>query len=220
MALTGLGDQSLGIPGDPLLDGPALAVAASSSPAISRGAASVGGEQQLEPRIGAIETAGGVDSGRKAEAESPRVDAARVAARHLHQCAQAELGGVGQRVQAIADEAAILAQQRNEIGDGGERDKVEVLVGGRSSRGPGPACRPRRCRTARGTDTRTPPGERSRSRAAGRRRAGRGGRVTTTSIPAARACATSSTAVMPQSTVISSPVPRSRSRSTVAAESP
>ena len=44
--------------------------------------------------------------------------------------------------------------------------------------------------------------------------------MTTTSIPSARAAATSSTAVTAQSTVISSRVPRAASRSTVARASP
>jgi hypothetical protein len=44
--------------------------------------------------------------------------------------------------------------------------------------------------------------------------------VTTTSMPAARASATSSTAVMAQSTVTSNRAPCAASRSTVAAESP
>ena len=55
---------------------------------------------------------------------------------------------------------------------------------------------------------------------AGRRSAGRWWSVTTTSIPCARASSTSAAAVMPQSAVISNPVPRAASRSTVAGDRP
>ena len=39
----------------------------------------------------------------------------------------------GQRAQALAHEAAVLAAQRHDVGDRGERDEVEVLVGGAGS---------------------------------------------------------------------------------------
>ena len=79
-----------------------------------------------------------------------------------------------------ADERAVLAAQRHEVGDRRERHDVELalelggVAPGRARRAPGRACRRRRSRTAPRTDSRRRPGARSGSRAA--RRRGGGGR--------------------------------------------
>ena len=142
----------------------------------------VGGQQQLEPGVGAVQPPGGVDPRREPEPDRARVDPARVDARDLHQRLQPGLARRRERAQPLAHEPPVLVHERHAVGHGGERDEVEVGVG----RAPGP-CRPpraaparagarRRPRTARGTGSRRPPDGRSARRAARRRRAARGGR--------------------------------------------
>ena len=53
---------------------------------------------------------------------------AGIDARDGHQRAQAGLGGAGERAQAAADERAVLADERHDVGDRGQRDEVEVLL--------------------------------------------------------------------------------------------
>ncbi len=144
------------------------------------------------------------------------------ALRHAHERAQALAARRAHRTQAGAHQPAVLPAQRDAVGDRGERDELEVLrpLGVVVAQRPGEHVRRRPPRTARGTGSRRRAG--CTSGASGSRPSARGlwWSVTTTSMPAARAGATSSTAVMPQSTVTSSRVPRAARRSTVAADRP
>jgi hypothetical protein len=97
--------------------------------ASSSSALAVLGQQQLEAGVGAVEAAGGVQARAEAEADRAGVDRARVDLGDVHQRPQARLPGRGELAEALADEAAVLAQQRDDVGDGGERHEVEVLVG-------------------------------------------------------------------------------------------
>ena len=107
------------------------ALTASSSSGDLAGALGVGGEQELEAGVGAVEAPGGVEPRREAEADRALVDAAGVDARDVHQRLQPGLAGAGEAAQAGAHEPAVLAGERDDVGDGGERDQVEVLVDGR-----------------------------------------------------------------------------------------
>ena len=91
----------------------------------------VGGQQQLEPGVGALEPAGGVDPRREPEADGARVDPRRVGARDAHQRAQAGALRDRERAQPGAHEPPVLAAQRDAVGDRRERDEVEVDVGER-----------------------------------------------------------------------------------------
>ena len=74
----------------------------------------VGGQQQLEARVGAMQAAGGVDARREAEADRAGVDAARVDARDVHEGLQPRLARGGERAQAGADQPPVLVHERDE----------------------------------------------------------------------------------------------------------
>ena len=88
------------------------------------------GEQQLEPRVGAAQPAGGVDPRRQAKAERAGVKRAGVGMRDAHQGPQSGLGGGRQLAQSFAHQAPVLAEQRHEVGDRGQRHQLDVLGGG------------------------------------------------------------------------------------------
>ena len=102
---------------------------ASSSAATARARWTSVGQQQLEPRVGAVQPAGRVDPRRQPEADRAGVDPARVHARDLHQRLQPRLARRRERAQPLAHQAAVLADQRHAVGDRRERDDVEVRVG-------------------------------------------------------------------------------------------
>ena len=107
------------------------ALTVSSSAATALRALAVLGQQQLEPGVGAVEPPGGVQPRAEPEADRGLVEPARVHARDVHQRAQADLARAGERPQALAHEPAVLALQRHDVGDRGQRDQVQVLVGQR-----------------------------------------------------------------------------------------
>ncbi|HEU4658013.1 MAG TPA: hypothetical protein VFR97_10825 [Capillimicrobium sp.] len=89
------------------------------------------GQDQLEPRVGALQAAGGVDARRQPEADGAGVEPRGVAARDRHERPQPGLARGAQRVQALAHQPAVLAAQRHDVGDRRQRHEVEVLGGGR-----------------------------------------------------------------------------------------
>ncbi len=189
------------------------------------GAAVVLGEQQLQRGVGALHAPGGVDARAEPEAERVLGELGRLHAGDLHQRAQAGLRGARERDQPLADDAAVLAAQRDEVADGGERGEVEVLLGCARDRRPCAECSASLSLSA--TPAAHSSGQaRRRERRVDERRSraaaspGRWWSVTTTSRPAARAAATCSTAVMPQSTVTSRSTPRAASRSTATVDRP
>ena len=142
-AARGLRDLRLGLEQDPRLDVAALDVDRVELGGDRAGPLDVGRQQQLQPRVGAVQPPGGVDPRREPEADRARVDAARVDARHVHQRLQPGLARRGQRAQPRAHEPPVLAHERHAVGDRGERDEVEVRVGGRRIHARGLEQRPR-----------------------------------------------------------------------------
>ena len=194
---------------------------ASSSRAISRARLGVVGEHQLQPRVGAVQTAGRVDPRGEARSRASArstlwgsTPATRISSRRPGRCAPARArrplrtsvrfsprAAPGRRP-SRAPRGRARARARPDRGRGAEERLGELVcdAGGAQLRARIAARRP---------------GARSGSRAAAS--PGRWWSVTITSIPSERANATSSTAPIPQSTVTSRPAPRARSSSTVAA---
>ena len=144
--LAQLAHLRLGLEQDPRLGVAALGVGPVELVGDRRRALGIVGEHQLEPRVGAIQAPGGVDARREAEADGARVDGARIDLRHAQQRADARLGRGRQRAQPLAHQAAVLVAQRHAVGDRGEGDEVEVLVGRRRDRARRPpAARRRAC---------------------------------------------------------------------------
>ena len=97
------------------------------------GARAVLGQQQLERGVGAAHPAGGVEAW--AEPEAERVLRRRSAGSSAATAISARRPGLRVRpsaTQALAHDAAVLAPQRHEVADGGERGEVEVLLGARA----------------------------------------------------------------------------------------
>ena len=84
-------------------------------------------QQQLESGVGAPQPPRGVDPRRQAEPERVGVQQAGIRARRLHQRAQAGLGRVGHRGDALAHQPAVLAAQRHHVGDRRERHELDVV---------------------------------------------------------------------------------------------
>ena len=129
VALGMVGDQRLGLEPDPRLDVAPLGVHRVQLRGDRAGALAVLGQQQLEPGVGAVQAPGGVQPRPEPEADRRLVDRARVHARDVHQRPQPDLARAGQRAQPGADQPPVLAEQRDDVGDRGQRDQVEVLVG-------------------------------------------------------------------------------------------
>jgi hypothetical protein len=129
-----LGDLRLGGEQDPLLDVAALAVQAVELLGDRLGTRRVLGQQELQARVRALQPARGVDPRRQAEADRARVQRARVGLCDAQQRAQPRPPCAGERRQPGAHEPAVLAAQRDAVGDGRQRDEVEVLVGARRVR--------------------------------------------------------------------------------------
>ena len=93
------------------------------------------GQQQLERRGRAAEAAGGVDPRGEPEADGALVDDGRIDAGGAHQRAQARPRGRARAAcsPAIAS-AAVLVDERNDVGDRRERDQVEMLLERRGPR--------------------------------------------------------------------------------------
>ena len=180
--LAELAHLRLGLEQDPGLGVAALGVGVVELVGDRRGALGVVGEHELEPGVGAVQAPGGVDARREAKADGARVERARVDLRHPQQRADPRLARRGQHVQALAHQPAVLVAQRDAVGDGGEGDEVEVLVGARGigagagqQRGGELVGHPGGAQVGTRVAARRP-GARSAHRAATRRRAGCGDR--------------------------------------------
>ena len=84
---------------------------------------------QLKRRVGAIQASGGIDARRQPEADAPLVQLARLDPRNRHQRTQPRLTGGRQHAQSASHDAAVLADERNHVGDRRKRHQVEVLIG-------------------------------------------------------------------------------------------
>ena len=99
---------------------------ASSSAASSCARAGIVGEQALDAERHVGEAAGGVQARPDREAEVARARLARVAAGDREQRRDAGLHAAGaDPLQALRDQAAVVAVEADDVGDGAERDQVE-----------------------------------------------------------------------------------------------
>jgi hypothetical protein len=126
-----LGHLRLGLEQDPRLDVPALDVDRVKLGRHGLGPRHVGGEQQLQTCVGAVQPPGRVDARREPEPDRAGVDPAGIHARDRHQRLEPGLAGGGERPEPLAHEAPVLPHQRHAVGHRGERDDVEVRVGAR-----------------------------------------------------------------------------------------
>ena len=124
--VTRLRHLRLGLEPDAGLDVLALRVRRVELRRDGAGAVRVRGQQQLEPRVGAVQPPGGVDARREPEPDGAGVDAARVHARDLHERLQAGLARRGERAETGAHEAPVLVHEGHDVGHGRERDEVEI----------------------------------------------------------------------------------------------
>ena len=176
-------DLAHGVAEDPLLDSLALAVQrielARELPRPPRDRRS-GGARSAAP--GWPSRPAALIRGASRKATAPASTVAGSTRRAAHQRGQAGLRRACQATKAPGGEAAVLVDERDDVGDRREPDEIEVLAEGlvadeRLAR----ACRRHRFRTARGTGTPTAASPRAGSRAA--RSPGRWWSVTTTSQP-------------------------------------
>ena len=116
---------------DPVLDGLPVAVERLELGRQALCLVRVVGEDQLERDVRAREPAGGVDTGREAEADGRRVDRGRVDPRRAHERPQTRLARPCQRAQPGARERPVLVDERHDVGDRRERDEVEMAGDGR-----------------------------------------------------------------------------------------
>ena len=101
----------------------------------------VGGQHQLQPRIRAVQPAGGIDPWRQREPERRLGDALGVHAGNPHQRAQARAACPGDRPQPATHQRPVLPHERHQVGHRRERHDVElaleldgVTAGGRPQR--------------------------------------------------------------------------------------
>jgi hypothetical protein len=85
-------------------------------------------QEQRERRFGSPEPAGGVDPRREPEPDRALVARRRVDVRDAHERPQPRLLRLGQPPQAGERERAVLVEEGDDVGDGRERDEVEVPV--------------------------------------------------------------------------------------------
>ena len=123
------GDELLGLEQDPRLHVAPLDVDGVELGGDGARALDVGGQQQLQARVGAVQAPRRVDPRGEPEADRAGVDPARVDAGDLHQRLQPGLAGRGERAQALAHQAAVLADERHAVGDRRERHEIEVGIG-------------------------------------------------------------------------------------------
>ena len=110
------------------LDQPALAVVAVELLRhLQRAAVAVGGHQ-LEARVGATQPPRGVQARRKCEGERARGEPGGIDSRCGHQRPQPRLARARENVQATPHERAVLTRERHHVGDGRQRDEVQVAL--------------------------------------------------------------------------------------------
>src|SRR5581483_4756875 len=86
------------------------------------------GQQQMERGARMTEPAGSVDARPEPEADRAGVGGGRIDARDVHQRLQSWLLRARERAQARYREAAVLVQQRDDVGDRRERNEIEMAL--------------------------------------------------------------------------------------------
>ena len=99
-------------------------LSSSSLSASGSAVVAVGAAQQLERQRGVLEPAGGVEPRREAEPDHARVDGAGCDAGDLEERGQPRPRSAAQAAEADADERAVLAGERDDVGDGADGDDV------------------------------------------------------------------------------------------------
>ena len=87
------------------------------------------GQEQLDGAVGAVEPTGRVDPRRQAESQGARVQPLRGHTGDGHQRPQPGTGAAARLLEPAPDQRAVLAGQWNHVGDGRQRDEVEVALG-------------------------------------------------------------------------------------------
>jgi hypothetical protein len=123
-----------GLAQDPVLDLLPLAVQLLEPRSQPRRLLAVGGQEQLERCARMPEPAGSIDARRQPEADRAGVHDRGIDPRGAHQRLEARLLRAGERAEARARERTVLVEQRDDVGDRGQRDQVEVPVDVRAER--------------------------------------------------------------------------------------
>ncbi len=108
---------------------PALAVGAVELLRDLAGAPAIAGEEELDPRVSSVEAPGGVDPRCQAEAQVPRVEARGLTAGDLDQGPHPGAPGAPCQLEPAPGQRAVLAQQRDKVGDRGKGDEIEIELG-------------------------------------------------------------------------------------------
>ena len=82
-------------------------------------------QQQRRAEIGAADAPAGIDARPQQKAEMERLRRA-VEPRRVHQCGEADILAPPHRDQALADKGAVETDERHDVGDGAERDEIEI----------------------------------------------------------------------------------------------
>ncbi len=121
-----LGQPGEGLAQDDRLDLLALGVERPETLRQRQGRGAVGGAEQLDDLRGVLEAPGGVQTRRQAKADGRRVDVVGPRLAHLEQGGQAGPRRAAQAADAHGHQAAVLVEQRHDVGHGADRDHVEV----------------------------------------------------------------------------------------------
>ncbi|OPZ41276.1 MAG: hypothetical protein BWY94_02472 [Actinobacteria bacterium ADurb.BinA094] len=122
-------DLALGVLGDAALDVLALAVEAVELTGSILTEGSVLAEDEFDGERGVGEAAAGVDARTEAEGDVDGLETVgAVDAADIHEREQARAGGLLEDGESVFGEDAVLAEQRDKVGDGAHRDEVEVVA--------------------------------------------------------------------------------------------
>jgi hypothetical protein len=86
------------------------------------------GEKKLNPCVGPIEPPRSIDPRRQPEREIPLVQLGRLAFRNLQQCPNPGPTRPTNLLEALPDQCPILADEWNDIGDGGQGNQIQVRL--------------------------------------------------------------------------------------------
>ena len=120
-------------PNDALLDSLAVTVQLLEAVGEPGRLVRIVGEQQLQRRLRMAQAARRVHTGRKAECDGALVDRRRVDAGRTHQRDEARTVGGGEPLEAGDDERPVLVDERDDVGDRRQRDEVEVALESRNA---------------------------------------------------------------------------------------
>ena len=124
---TAAGDLRFGLEADSLLDVAPFGVQMVELLGQRLRSSLILGEQQLKRAVGPVQSPGGVDARRQAEGQRQLIDMQRVNTGDTHQRTQARARRSSEGTQASAHQSTVLAKQRHDVGDGCQRDELELL---------------------------------------------------------------------------------------------